>query len=165
MFSFVLFAAPTDYETSKDSKSVPLSTMVALPSVLILCVAGGFVCWLRERAKQRRRAELMASTTTGWSSHAFAVAQEQQQQQQQQQQQAMEGAVLEAGRSGIGHGSCHSRQALTSGAGCHHLNEEADGGKRTADGLGVDPQTNYYLERHRHHQLEQQRNTSTSLMI
>ena len=151
--------------------------MVALPS--ILSIAGGFVCWMKKREKTSRQAELAA---TGWS-HAF-VAQEQQQQQQQQQQQAMETTATEvtAGRgSSSGHGSCHSRQMLTSSAGCHRLNEEADPTslvmgspvcKRTGVEIDSHPfdqvhqsvddqlQSNYYFQRHRHHQLEQQRNTS-----
>ena len=151
--------------------------MVALPSILLLSIAGGFVCWMKKREKTRRQAELAA---TGWS-HAF-VAQEEQQ--QQQQQQAMETTATEvtAGRgSSSGHGSCHSRQMLTSSAGCHRLNEEADPTslvmgspvcKRTGVEIDSHPfdqvhqsvddqlQSNYYFQRHRHHQLEQQRNTS-----
>lgn len=147
--------------------------MVALPSILLLSIAGGFVCWMRRREKQRRLAEL-AALAAGWS-HGFAGHE------QQQQQQAMETTTETAfGRGGSGHNSCHSRQTLTSATGCHHLNEEADTGlvvgspatKRT--GVEVDSrpgqqpkvddlQPNYYFQRH--HQLELQRNTSSSLMI
>lgn len=122
------------------SKSVPISIMVALPSVLILSIAAGFVCWVREREKQRRQAAL-AALETGWS---------QERQQQQQQQQAIESLVEQTGR--------HGRQTLTSGTG--NLNEPADVdliiGKRTDH---VQHPSNYYLERHAH-QLDQQRNTS-----
>ena len=42
-----------DYET-EESKSVPFSTMIALPSGLILSLAAGFVCWVRERRREQR---------------------------------------------------------------------------------------------------------------
>ena len=152
--------------------------MVALPSVLVLSVAAGFVCWVREREKQRRQAAL-AALDTGWS-HAYIADEEQQQQQQQQQQQAME-TVVESGYhrgSSGGHATYHSRQTLTSGAGCHHLNEEADADLvlvKRADAVdrraavhqsgNADLQPNYYFQRHRRHQLNQQRNTSSPLII
>lgn len=126
-----------------NTKSVPLSIVVALPSVLILSIAAGFVCWVREREKERRQTALSAALDRGWS-HAYV-----ERQQQQQQQQAIE--------SMIG----HTRQTLTSGAGSHLLNEQADAdliiGKRTDSN---DVQSNYYFERHGHHQLDQQSNTS-----
>ncbi|KAI9562994.1 hypothetical protein GHT06_010450 [Daphnia sinensis] len=167
-----------NYETSKESKSVPISVMVALPSILLLSIACSFVCWMRRREKRRRLAEL-AALATGWS-HGLP-----EQEQQQQQQQAMQTTCETTfGRGGSGHSSCHSRQTLTSGAGCHHLNEEADStglvvgspaiAKRTggekmdcrSSALKADEiQPNYYFQPHRHHQLEQQRNTSSSMII
>ena len=72
--------------------------MVALPSILLLSIAGGFVCWMKKREKTSRQAELAA---TGWS-HAF-VAQEQQQQQQQQQQQTMETKATHQQHNNINH--------------------------------------------------------------
>lgn len=166
-----------NYETSKESKSVPISIMVALPSILLLSIGCGFVCWMRRREKRRRLAEL-AALATGWS-HGLASPQ-----QQQEQQQAMQTTTeTTLGRGGSGHSSCHSRQTLTSGAGCHHLNEEADTGlavgspaaKRTGVEIDCrsggqqlkadDLQSNYYFQPQRHHQLEQQRNTSSSLII
>ncbi|XP_057368211.1 fibroblast growth factor receptor-like 1 isoform X2 [Daphnia carinata] len=167
-----------NYETSKESKSVPISIMVALPSILLLSIACAFVCWMRRREKRRRLAEL-AALATGWS-HGFISPEQQQEHQQQQQAMQTTTETTFGGRGGSGHGSCHSRQALTSGAGCHHLNEEADTGlvvgsppatKRTGvemdcRGLKADDlQPNYYFQTHRHHQLEQQRNTSSSLII
>ena len=103
--------------------------MVALPSVLILCVAAGFVCWLREREKQRRQSELAAAG--GQWSGAYVVEPSLQTRQQQ--------AVLETGQ--------HSRQALTSGsAGCRHFNNEVVADS-SADRRASS--TNYYFERHR----------------
>lgn len=172
LFFFIIYLKKKDYETSKDPKSVPMSIMVALPSVLILSVAAGFVCWMREREKQRRQAAL-AALDTGWS-HAFV---ERQQQQQEQQQRAIESSGgVETGRHQQQHGTCHSRQTLTSGTGSPHLlNEETDAvdliiGKKRTGRLAHhhgDVQPNYYFDRHGHHQLDQQqqRNTSSSLII
>jgi Flp pilus assembly protein TadB len=83
--------------------------MVALPSILLLSIAGGFVCWMKKREKTSRQAELAA---TGWS-HAF-VAQEQQQQQQQQQKQTIETKATHQQHNNINHPAAASLPPLIS---------------------------------------------------
>ena len=96
----------TDYE-HRETKSVPLSIMVALPSALILSIAGGFVCWIRERDRERRQELSAAALAAAAASNSL-----------HHPPSASSGVHQQPGRPSLMSGASHHHR--------HHPNEEAD---------------------------------------
>lgn len=150
VFSYSLLGTSILWEDyQRDAKSVPFSIMVALPSILILTIAGCFVWWMREREKQRRL-DLLPCPEPEWNQEAYTIREEE------------EAIESEIGQHSGSRGACHNRQTLMSSPGSHLLNEEEIDGtgrelmvnnKATGrpDGRHLDVQPNYYLDGRRHH--------------